>query len=229
MLIGGLQKFSLINYPNKTAAVIFTQGCSFLCQYCHNPELVLKDKFLSNIAQEDIFAFLKKRQNQLEAVVISGGEPTLQKDLVSFIKKIKDLNFLIKLDTNGIHPKVIKKLLDDNLLDYIAMDIKAPIDKYKLITQLDLGFNLIEESISLILASNIEYEFRSTLVKNLHKQEDIKKMSALIKGAKKYFLQKFISKITLNPALSKYESFSDKEMQEMQEIALNYVKNCFIR
>lgn len=229
MLIGGLQKFSLINYPKKTSALIFTQGCSFLCQYCHNPELVLKKKFQAPIDEDTVLSFLKKRQNQLDAVVITGGEPTLQKDLITFIKKIKELNFLLKLDTNGIHPKIIKKLLDENLLDYIAMDIKAPLDKYKLITQLDLGLNLIEKSINLIMASNIDYEFRTTLVKNLHAIEDIEKMSKLIKGAKKYYLQRFIPKVTLNPILSNYSAFSDEEMLRMQKISLKHVKNCFIR
>ncbi|NGX28685.1 MAG: 7-carboxy-7-deazaguanine synthase [Candidatus Anoxychlamydiales bacterium] len=229
MLIGGLQKFSLINYPKKTSALIFTQGCGFLCQYCHNPELVLKKRFQPPIDEDTVLTFLKKRQNQLDAVVISGGEPTLQKDLIPFIKKIKDLNFLIKLDTNGIHPKIIKNLLDENLLDYIAMDIKAPLDKYKLITQLDLGLNLIEESINLIMSSNIDYEFRTTLVKNLHEIEDIEKMGLLIKGAKKYFLQSFVPKVTLNPDLSSSKAFSDEEMEDMRKTALKYVKNCFIR
>ncbi len=157
MLIGGLQKFSLINYPKKTAAVIFTQGCRFLCHYCHNPELVLDDKFQKPLNINEVLDFLKKRQNQLDAVVISGGEPTIHKDLVSFIKKLKDLNYLVKLDTNGINPKIIKNLLDQKLLDYIAMDLKAPLEKYPKVTHIDLGINLIQESIDLIMSSKIEY------------------------------------------------------------------------
>ena len=229
MLIGGIQKFSLINYPKKTAAVIFTQGCRFLCHYCHNPELVLDDKFQKPLDEKEILDFLKKRQNQLDAVVISGGEPTLQKDLPSFIKKLKDLNYLVKLDTNGINPKIIKNLIDQNLLDYIAMDLKAPLDKYPKVTNIDLGVNLIQESIDLIMSSKIEYEFRTTLVKNLHTKEDISKMAKLIKNASLYILQKFRAQVTLNPAFSKYLPFSDEEMIDFQKTSLNYVKNCFIR
>lgn len=229
MLIGGIQKFSLINYPKKAAAVIFTQGCSFLCHYCHNPELVLKDAFNTPLNEEDIFSFLETRQNKLDAVVISGGEPTNQKDLIDFIKKIKDLNFLVKLDTNGINPKVLKNLIDLQVLDYIAMDLKAPLEKYPKVTQIDLGMNLIQESIKLIMTSNINYEFRTTLVKSLHEKEDIEKMALLIKGAKLYILQTFVSKVTLNPRFSNYESFSDEDMIDMQNKALMHVKKCFIR
>ncbi|NGX63058.1 MAG: 7-carboxy-7-deazaguanine synthase [Candidatus Anoxychlamydiales bacterium] len=229
MLIGGIQKFSLINYPKKTAAVIFTQGCRFLCHYCHNPELVLDEKFQKPLDEKEILEFLKKRQNQLDAVVISGGEPTLHKDLVSFIKKLKDLNYLVKLDTNGINPNIIKNLIDQKLLDYIAMDLKAPLESYSKVTNIDLGVNLIQDSINLIMSSKIEYEFRSTLVKNLHTKDDISKMAKLIKNASLYILQKFRPQITLNPAFSKYEAFSDEEMGKFQKTSLNYVKKCFIR
>ncbi|NGX34609.1 MAG: 7-carboxy-7-deazaguanine synthase [Candidatus Anoxychlamydiales bacterium] len=229
MLIGGLQKFSLINYPKKAAAVIFTQGCSFLCHYCHNPELVIKDEFNTPLNEEDIFSFLEKRQNQLDAVVISGGEPTLQNNLIDFIKKIKKLNFLVKLDTNGINPNVIKNLLDLKLLDYIAMDLKAPLEKYPKVTNKDFSSEGIEESIKIIISSNIDYEFRSTLVKNLHEKEDIEKMALSIKNAKLYILQKFVSKVTLNPTYSKKKAFSDEDMLDMKKSALTHVKKCFIR
>jgi pyruvate formate lyase activating enzyme len=229
MLIGGFQKFSLIDFPQKIAALIFTQGCPFLCHFCHNPELVLKNQFSSSIKESNILDFLKKRKNQLDAVVITGGEPAIQKDLIDFIKKIKDLNYLVKLDTNGIYPHVIKDLLNKNLIDYIAMDIKAPLEKYKLITQKNIDTNLIVESINLILSSYIDYEFRTTLVKNLHQFEDIEKITKLIKNAKLYILQKFISKITLNPNFSKYLPFSEHEMFLMKKTSEKYVKKCLIK
>jgi len=229
MLIGGLQKFSLLDFPGKTSALIFTQGCPFLCHFCHNPNLVVQNLFTSPIDENAFFSFLKKRQNQLDGVVITGGEPTIQKDLIEFIKKIKNLNYLVKLDTNGINPDIIKKLLDENLIDYIAMDIKAPLDKYKLIIQKDIDTNLIKQSINLIISSSINYEFRTTLVKDLHEFEDIEKMSILIKNAKLYIFQKFISKVTLNSSFSNYLAFSQEEMQLMKDLSQKYVKNCLIR
>jgi len=229
VLIGGFLKFSLINYPKKAAAVVFTQGCSFLCHYCHNPELVLKDEFKLPLDEKDIFSFLQKRKDKLDAVVISGGEPTLHLDLIDFIKRIKKLNFLVKLDTNGINPKVLKDLISQNLIDYIAMDLKAPLDEYPKITNSDHSSKKIEESIKIIMSSNVDYEFRSTLVKNLHEEEDIEKMALSIKGAKFYILQKFVPKVTLNPTYSKKTAFSDIEMHDMQNKALKHVKKCFIR
>jgi pyruvate formate lyase activating enzyme len=229
MLIGGFQKFSLIDFPQKTAALIFTQGCPFLCHFCHNPTLVLNEMFSTPINEDEILSFLKKRQNQLDAVVITGGEPTVQKDLIEFIKKIKNLNYLVKLDTNGINPDVIKLLLDQKLLDYIAMDIKAPLEKYNLITQTNINFDVIKKSIDLIIFSNINYEFRTTLIKNLHELDDIEKMSFLIKGSNLYILQKFVSKITLNPDLKNYTSFSEDDMLLMKNISQKYVNKCIIR
>ncbi len=229
MLIGGLQKFSLIDFPEKISALIFTQGCPFLCHFCHNPNLVLNSMFTPLIDENDLFSFLKKRQNQLDGIVITGGEPTIQKDLIEFIKKIKNLNYQVKLDTNGINPDVIQKLLEENLIDYIAMDIKAPLEKYNLVTQKDIDLNLIKKSINIIVSSNIKYEFRSTLVKNLHELEDIEKMSKLIKNSNLYILQKFVSKITLNPKFSNYSPFSEDEMLLMKNITQKYVKKCLIR
>lgn len=229
MLIGGFQKLSLIDYPKKAAALIFTQGCPFLCHYCHNPSLVLEDLKTSTIDEKTIFDFLEKRKNQLDAVVITGGEPTIQNDLVSFIKKIKKLNYLVKLDTNGLNPHVIKTLLDEKLIDYIAMDIKAPLDKYFHITQKNIDPNVIKESINLILSSSIDYEFRSTIVQDLHLLEDIEEMAKLIKNAKLYVLQKFVSKSTLNPEFSNKKAFSDKDMHLLLKICKKYVKNCLIK
>lgn len=229
MLIGGFQKLSVIDYPKNLAALIFTQGCPFLCHYCHNPSLVLKKDFSPILKEEDILDFLKKRKNKLDAVVITGGEPTIQKDLINFLKKIKTLDYKIKLDTNGIYPKILEEIISKNLINYIAMDIKAPLDKYFLITQKKLDKTLILESINLIINSNIDYEFRSTLVKNIHEIEDIEKMSSLIKNSNLYYLQKFIPKKTLNPIFSSFKPFSDADMQTMQKKAEKFVKKCLIR
>lgn len=229
MLIGGVQKFSLIDYPRKAAALIFTQGCGFLCHFCHNPSLVLSELFTKPFDEDEVLFFLKKRKNRLDGVVITGGEPTIQKDLKRFITKIKRMGYLVKLDTNGINPRVLKQLIDGHLIDYIAMDIKAPLDKYRLITQRDIDTDLIKESINIIISSKTDYEFRSTLVKNLHEAKDIEAMAKLIKNANLYILQTFISKNSIISDSRDFLSFTEKEMLLMQSTSQNYVKKCLIR
>jgi len=130
MIIGGLQRFSLIDYPGKISAILFTRGCNFRCPYCHNPELVDPQRYAEPWQEEEYWAFLQSRTQKLDAVVVTGGEPTLQEDLEPFLEKIRKMGFLIKLDTNGSNPDVLKDLLSANLVDYIAMDIKAPLEKY---------------------------------------------------------------------------------------------------
>ncbi|MDR2399121.1 MAG: anaerobic ribonucleoside-triphosphate reductase activating protein [Endomicrobium sp.] len=177
MKIAGLQKLSLIDYPGVPAAVIFTQGCNMTCPYCHNPQLVYPDLFETTISDEDIFSFLKKRQKLLKGVVITGGEPTLQKDLIEFIKKIKNLKFSIKLDTNGAVPRVLKDLIDKNLLDFIAMDIKSPQAKYNLFFKGDL--EMIKQSINIIQSSGIDHIFRTTYDTSILSESDLKSIKTL--------------------------------------------------
>jgi len=192
MIIAGFQKVSLIDYPGKIASVIFTQGCNFRCPFCHNPELVLPEIFNEPLDNEMIFSFLKKRVEQIDGVVIGGGEPTIQDDIVDFIIKIKELNYLVKLDTNGSNPDVIETLLCMHLLDFIAMDIKAPLEKYENITKTKFDTLKINKSINLILNSNIEYEFRTTLVKSDLTNEDVLAIGNMIKNARNFTLQRFI-------------------------------------
>ncbi len=229
MLIGGLQKFSLIDYPKKIAAIVFTQGCSFLCHFCHNPSLVIKEQFTPPLSEKDFFSFLEKRKNKLEGVVISGGEPTLQKDLIEFIKKIKNFGFLVKLDTNGTNPEVLKFLIEKKLIDYIAMDIKASFKNYEKVIGRKINLENIKKSIKLIMDSEIDYEFRTTLVKNLHTKEDVLEILKSIKGSKVYILQSFRKEITLNPKFSSYSAFSDEEMQDFKKKALQCNNICRIR
>jgi pyruvate formate lyase activating enzyme len=160
MNISGMQKLSLIDFPGTPAAVIFTQGCNMTCPYCHNPQLVYPHLFEACISNEEILNFLKKRQHLIKGVVLTGGEPTLQKDLAKFIKLIKDLHFLVKLDTNGANPTVLKDLIEKNLLDFIAMDIKSPAEKYNLFFKGDL--DTIKQSIKIIQSSGIKHLFRTT-------------------------------------------------------------------
>lgn len=229
MRICGFQKFSLLDYPGKISAIVFTGGCNFRCPYCHNPELVRPKSFKTAISEKSFFKFLKSRQGQLDAVVITGGEPTLQKDLLDFIKQIKKLNFLVKLDTNGSYPEVLKKILEANLVDYFAMDIKSPLEKYKNIVGNAGDVEKIIKSIKLIKEQNKNYEFRTTIVKPLLSMQDVIKISQEIKGAKKYVLQKFIASKTLDPEYLGATTYSDAEFKKMQKEVKRYVKMCEIR
>ncbi len=208
MILGGLQKLTLIDYPGKIAATVFTIGCNFYCPFCHNPELVdpQKIKDQPRVSEEEFFEFLKGRQGLLEGVCITGGEPTLQTDLPEFIKKIKELGFLVKLDSNGTHPNVIEKLLADKLVDYVAMDIKAPLEKYKKVAGPSISLEDIQRSVELTRLAP-DYEFRTTILPAIHSKKDILSIGRWLQGAKKYFLQQFRPIKTLNPAFENEKPF----------------------
>lgn len=192
MEIHGLVKTTLLDYPQHVATTVFTGGCNFRCPFCHNKDLVLHPTSVPLISEDSFFSFLKKRQGILDGVCITGGEPTLQPDLVLFIRKIKDLGFLVKLDTNGYCPEILQLLLEEHLLDYVAMDIKNSPEKYALTAGLfNLNLDKINRSIALLLACSIPYEFRTTLVSELHTNEDMIKIGQWIKGASAYFLQAY--------------------------------------
>ena len=191
MRIGGLQKFSLIDYPDKFSCIIFTQGCNFRCFWCHNPELVYPHLFKDTISENYVFSFLESRKNELEAVVVTGGEPTIQPDLVEFIEKIKKMGYLVKLDTNGSNPHILEKLLKNKLVDYVAMDIKAPPEKYPLLIGKDIDVSLIFKSIEVIENYSLDYEFRTTFVPFLLSEDDIEKIKKLVKDKRKYRVQSY--------------------------------------
>ena len=190
MRIGGLQKFSFIDYPNKTAAIIFTQGCNFRCTYCHNPELVYPNMYQVPMPEEQVFTFLESRRNQLDAVVITGGEPTLQPDLIEFIKKVKAMGFLVKLDSNGSRPEILEQIINQKLVDFIAMDIKAPFDKYDLVCCVPVNIDNIKRSIELIKNSGIDFLFRTTYDKSKLFDEDIQTMTKFLNVDTHYKVQK---------------------------------------
>lgn len=187
MNIGGLVKNSFVDYPKKICCVIFTNGCNMNCWYCHNNHLI--NNKTPKISEQEIFNFLKSHKPFLDAVTISGGEPTLQPDLASFIKKIKDMGFLIKLDTNGTNFEILKNLIESNLLDYVSMDVKAPINKYNLISS-KVNIDDIKKSIEFLKQGKVDYEFRTTLCPSLTKQ-DILDIAKLLQGAKNYSLQQY--------------------------------------
>ena len=192
MKINGFQKLTLLDFPEKVACIIFTAGCNFRCPFCHNASLVTHIDENQNIDEEEIFTYLEKRKGLLDGVCITGGEPLLQSDIKEFIQKIKDMGYAVKLDTNGSYPEKLRDLIENNLVDYVAMDIKNSREKYAETAGIqNLLLDNIEKSISLLLENKVDYEFRTTVVNELHTKEDIKNISVLIKGAKKYFIQNF--------------------------------------
>lgn len=226
MLIGGFQKCSLIDYPGRVCAIIFTTGCNFRCPYCHNPELVYPGLYPKPIPEKEILSFLARREGRLDAVTITGGEPALQTDLADFIMKVKKHGFLVKLDSNGSKPEVLENLINSKTVDYIAMDVKAPLQKYKTVTGSDIDPEKIRESIELIMNSNTDYEFRTTVTRNELDGADILKIGKLLEGAKLLVLQKFITSQKTSSDMKKY---SDQEMAEFQNMMNPYVQKCIVR
>ena len=204
MRIGGFQKLTLIDFPGKIATTVFTVGCSFRCPFCHNPELVISSQFLVQGKQEEeFFSHLAKRKGKLEGVCITGGEPTIQKNIVEFVKKIKAMGFAVKLDTNGTRPDVLKKLLDLKLLDFVAMDIKNQFKKYDKTTGVKGDKKRIKLSVDLIMNSRLPYEFRTTVVPGIHEEKDFLEIAKWIGGARSYYLQEYREIKILDPKLKK--------------------------
>lgn len=230
MIIGGLQKFSLIDYPGKISAILFTRGCNFRCPYCHNPELVDPQRYAEPWQEEEFWAFLQSRTQKLDAVVVTGGEPTLQEDLQPFLEKIRKMGFLIKLDTNGSNPDVLKDLLSANLVDYIAMDIKAPLEKYSEVTKVPVDKPDIEKSIELIKQSNVDHEFRTTIARNILSREDIVNIAKMLQGEKLYILQRCVPTKILDPLfLAQFEPYTHEELEQIANLTENYVLQCLVR
>lgn len=221
MLILGLNKTTLLDYPGCVAATIFTGGCNFRCPFCHNSGLVLMPSAGEVISEEEVLAFLKKRRNVLKGVCITGGEPTLQADLPDFISRIREIGYQVKLDTNGYKPETLKGLLEEGLLDYVAMDIKNSPDKYAASSGMDgmeHDFNLgkIRESVDLLMGGSVEYEFRTTVVRELHTLGDLVRIGEWIRGCRAYFLQKFQDQG--NNICEGYHAPDEGTLREMQQI-----------
>lgn len=233
MLILGLNKTTLLDYPGCVAAVIFTGGCNFCCPFCHNRSLVLEPSAQEACLEEEIFSFLRKRKNVLKGVCITGGEPTLQADLPDFIRKVKKLGYRVKLDTNGYEPEVLKRLIEEGLLDYVAMDIKNCREKYALTVgrsrcgeggRSPAGRNghgeggsfqigRIERSAEILKKSGIDYELRTTVVRELHTAEDLLGIGEWIRGCPRYYLQQYQD--NENVICGGFHGFEKSEMEEM--------------
>lgn len=228
MIIRGLQKLTLIDYPGKIACTIFTFGCNFRCRYCHNPELVF-DNGTKPIEEREIFKFLSERKGFLDGVCVTGGEPTLHKDLPHFLAKIKGMSFLTKLDTNGTNPKMLKYLIDEGLLDYVAMDIKAPLEKYEKVVRAKVNEENIKRSINLIKESGINYEFRTTVVPELLNKDDILAIGRWLQGAKRFYIQQFRGIKTLDKNFVSKKPYSEEELEEFCNILKTFVEHCRVR
>lgn len=228
MNIGGFQKTSLIDFPDTLCAIVWTNECNFRCPFCYNKNLVLGKA--ESITEKEIFDFLKKRKGMLEGVAISGGEPFLQKDLEKFIKKTKEIGYLIKIDTNGSFPDKLKQLFDKDLIDYISMDVKAPKTKYNKLSGVNVKISKLEKSIELIRNNAPDYEFRTTFVPELLNKEDIIDIGKWLESSEKYFLQQF----KYNPPLLSLEfkdvaPYSKEYIIDTLEAIKPYFKQCYIR
>lgn len=235
MRISGLQKLSLLDFPGRTAATVFTGGCNFRCPFCHNAPLVTGGSSCRDISQEEFFTFLENRRGKLDGVCVTGGEPLLQQGIEDFLRRIKAAGFQVKLDTNGSLPEKLRSIIDEGLADYIAMDVKNAPSKYALTAGIP-GFDLapVAESAALLKEGRIPYEFRTTLVKGLHSPEDVPELGRFVEGAEKYFLQNFADSGDLvgfptSSASTEMEPFSPEELAFFEKALSPYVAELRIR
>lgn len=228
MIFNGFQKLTLLDYPGHVACTLFTAGCNFRCPFCHNASLVTHIGDSEHYSDEYVLDYLKKRKGIVDGVCITGGEPLMHEEIADFIKKVKDIGYLVKLDTNGYLPDRLISLVNDGHVDYVAMDIKNSKEKYPLSAGIDnLDIALIEKSVDFLLQNCVDYEFRTTVVKELHTLQDIEFLAQWISGAKRYFLQNFIdSGDLISDNMSAVET---QTIKMMQEAASKYVKNVEIR
>lgn len=231
MKIGGLQKLTLIDFPGRLAATVFLTGCNFRCPFCYSSELVLPEKIKKQpkISEKELFKFLKERKELIDAVVLCGGEPLISKGLVALIKKIKKMGFLVKLDTNGSDPALLKKLIDEKLVDYVAMDIKGPKERYSEFAGVKVNIKKIQKSIDILKEGKVDCEFRSTIVPTLHKKEDVIEMAKWIRGAKKYYLQNFRPEKTIDPKFEKVKPYPEEYLLEIQKTIAPFFEVCQVR
>lgn len=237
MEIGGLQKTTLIDYPSHLACTVFLIGCNFRCPFCYSSELVLpeKIKLQPRISEKDFFKFLKERKGLIEGVVICGGEPTINEDLPELIRKIKKLGFLVKLDTNGSNPEMLKELIKEGIIDYVAMDVKqsqkskGKKQNYDSATGVKVDLDKIRESIEIIKNSYVDYEFRTTVVPTIHSKEDIIQIAKEISPAKKYYLQNFRPEKTINPEFEKIKPYPKEFLLEIKKEIEKFFEVCEIR
>ena len=229
MLVSGLQKLTLLDYPGRVACTVFTGGCNFRCPFCHNAPLVIPDRVSRESAEEEVIRFLKKRQGVLEGVAVTGGEPLLHRDIPDFLRRIKDLGYSIKLDTNGSFPDLLEKIISEGLADRVAMDIKnSPAEYGRTVGITDFDLAPVEQSKNLLLSGAVDYEFRTTVVKGIHTEEGLCEAARWIAGAKEYYLQQFKdSGDIIN--IEGLGAFDEKEMHALADKVREYVPAVQVR
>jgi pyruvate formate lyase activating enzyme len=232
--IKGVQKTSLIDYPEKICSVVFLSRCNFRCPFCHNPELVFDEKGVPDVPTEEFLEFLEEHKKWIDGVCITGGEPTLHTGLIDFMKHIKSRGLLVKLDTNGTNPDIIRHAITEGCVDYVAMDIKNSLEKYDETTHSKVNKDNIQKSIKLLIDSGnkgtIKYEFRSTIIPNIHSEKDLKNMAELITGAKKFCLQQFHTRDRLvDETFREKSAYLLKDLENFKNLFTNYVSEVYIR
>lgn len=227
--LGGLQETSLLDYPGRICAIVWTVGCNFRCPFCYNLNMVYGDTEI--VPVDHILSFLDDRVGKLDALSITGGEPLLHEDIGTFMKEVKDRGFLVKVDTNGTFPDRLEELLDSGLVDYVSMDVKAPFDKYDTLAGVHVDIEKIKRSIKLIMEKAPDYEFKTTMIPGLLKKEDVKRVGSLIRGAKRYYLQQFKTDVPVinQELLSTTTPFTPHEFNEMKDLASPLVESCLLR
>ena len=229
----GFIKTSLIEYPGKIVSVAFVGGCNFRCPFCQNPDLVLNSRSLPSISEEEVVDHLLSKRKWLDGLVITGGEPMLEEDLPNFLSKIKKESFLVEVETNGTNPGMLRDLVSRSLVDYVTLDIKAPLEweKYRKVAGIvdEKLFGKVKESVKILLRSNINYEFRTTVVPGLVDQEDVISIARGVGGIKKYVLQQFVPTVTLDKQYEKIEPYSKAQLEGMKEKVAHYAEFCEIR
>ncbi len=227
MLIGGLIPFSLVDFPGKFSCILFTIGCNFRCPFCYNKDLVFGN--IEPMSLEKIFEWLETRKGKLEGVTITGGEPTLHKDLPEFIERIKGMGFAVKLDTNGSNPDMLRRVID--LVDYVAMDVKAGLveERYRRATGIEGMVERVKESIRIIMSSNVPYEFRTTLVPGIVDEFDIKSIGEHIRGARLWALQQYRPENTIDPTFQNIKPYLPSKARSLAELASQYVEKVIVR
>jgi len=228
MVIAGLQKLSLVDFPGHLCSVVFVQGCNFRCGYCQNPDLI-PPKQKTDWSEKDILDYLSRRKSAIEGVVITGGEPIIYDDLPAFAKKIKDSGFKVKVDTNGSDPARIERLLKEKVVDYISLDIKTSFPKYSLVTDISNIEELISGSIRIIMGAGIPYEFRTTCVPGIVDEKDFVEIGKAVKGAERYCLQQFRPQITFDPDFQKVTPYTKDVLEKFRDILTGFVQHVELR
>ncbi len=227
--IKGMEKLSVIDYPGKTCCIIFIAGCNFRCPYCHNPDLIGDSESLPDVTEEEVISFVKSRGKWLDGVCVTGGEPCIHKGLPGFLRRLKSEGFLVKLDTNGTNPEMLEGLINEGLLDYIAMDIKAPPERYGEVAGADVDISRIKRSVEIIKSSGVEHEFRTTVLPRLIGKDDVKSIAGWLRGCQGYYIQGFRPDNTLDKGFMKESPYSDSALEELAKIARKEIKSVGVR